>query len=220
MKKRILSLVIAVLLCFLSVAYAEDYSIYTTEHLQQMKSEIEAELEKRGTFATEETIGTEKYLYQDNLISITLLNWRTESKKLYTTISFANIGDQYYTIMPNCTDEMTKETDGLKAIRKMKEIGSGKMYYSCPPGETLECEFVWDLKEIYDISFYASLLPESPEIQKLCSLISFPAGYHIGITCVIAPSEMISSEIILGTDNNDKRNITEILNIQIEAISQ
>ena len=218
MKKNTFAFLTAILLCFLSLAYAEDYSIYTTEHLQQMKADIEAELEKRGTFATEETIGTEKYLYQDSLISITLLNWRTENKKLYTTISFSNIGDQCCTIMPNCTKEMTKKMDGLSAIRKMKEIGSGKMYYSCPSGESLECEFVWDLKEVYDISIYAALLPETPETQKLCSLISFPAGYHIGITCIISPSEMISNEIILGTKEYDINQITEILNIQIEAI--
>lgn len=218
MKKKIFAFIVLIFLCLLSIANAEDYSIYTTEHLQQMKSDIEAELEKRDALATEETIGTEKYLYQDSLISIMLLSWRIENKKLYTTISFSNIGDQCCTIMPNCTKEMAKEMDGLSAIRKMKEIGSGKMYYSCPSGETLECEFIWDLKEVYNISIYAALLPETPETQKLCSLNSFPAGYHIGITCIISPSEMISNEIILGTKKTDIKNITEILNIQIEAI--
>ena len=49
---------------------------------------------------------------------------------------------------------------------------------------------------------------------------SFSIGTQIGITCIIAPFELISNDIITGTAKYDTEEIAEILNIQIEAVAK
>ena len=51
------------------------------------------------------------------------------------------------------------DVDFIDAMKMIKQTGGGKLAYTCPAGQSVMCEFAWDLKEIYDYAPMGCLFP-------------------------------------------------------------
>ena len=101
-------------------------------------------------------------VYQDESVTITLDHMTRTEDIIHAGFLVSCAEDSTCGIIPHYDGKLWAEdsdVDFIDAMKMIKQTGGGKLAYTCPAGQSVMCEFAWDLKEIYDYAPMGCLFP-------------------------------------------------------------
>ena len=115
---------------------------------------------------TEETISEEQddVLYQDDNVTVRWDYLLTAGTTVKAGFKVSCPENRSCTVVPNYSQAL-KDEDESTITNAIKKIGNGETTQECKPGESILCEFVWDVNETYDYSFLSKYPADDPVVQ-------------------------------------------------------
>ena len=96
-------------------------------------------------------------VYRDENVTVTVESISVSGTAVNAGFRVSCPEDRSCTLFAKVSEEMMTEEDVFVLLKKMKNLGAGNIMYHCKPGESILCEFVWDLEDEWDYSIVSAL---------------------------------------------------------------
>lgn len=115
-------------------------------------------------------------VYRDEAVTVTVDSITTDGKTVSAGFLVECAENRACVITTNIPEDWMTSIDVIEALRAVKRAGAGKVVRYCESGQSILCEFEWDLDKIYDTPFTFIAAPFETGIQGQTVSLSLSAS--------------------------------------------
>ena len=115
-------------------------------------------------------------VYRDEAVTVTVDSITTDGKTVRAGFLVECAENRACVITTNIPEDWMTSIDVIEALRAVKRAGAGKVVRYCESGQSILCEFEWDLDKIYDTPFTFIAAPFETGIQGQTVSLSLSAS--------------------------------------------
>ena len=115
-------------------------------------------------------------VYRDEAVTVTVDSITTDGKTVRAGFLVECAENRACMITTNIPEDWMTSIDAIEALRAVKRAGAGKVVRYCESGQSILCEFEWDLDKIYDTPFTFITAPFETGIQGQTVSLSLSAS--------------------------------------------